>query len=330
MQNARIFVLGSLLFVLTLGCAEIAAGADSSQLFQFKFDLRQPLVYSVENKTQQMTDNHAGQRSQLTRSTVETRFKVKLTAVNRNQDGTTTVHFEPFDFEQESQVNGAGGQIDTTTRGLTILSKQNGIVLVDTEKGIGQAQSQNMKQAIYPQLLTGYFVFEPTGYIKCFQGELPFVDKWQTSLKYYTNFFNIVFPTNAIAVHEGWTNYYSLKTAGPVVFNGDGIVQPWYYFRELDQTNGKEAVACFTLYESDNCKDLGGYLDQLGQQTIIDVPEHTGSMNIAFKFDQKRGCLISTKESFRTHDDTTMMIQGNPAESHSESQMDVSITLVSP
>jgi hypothetical protein len=330
MPKTFILSLASLWFAVAAVHAAITTDANDGLLFQFKFATNKPLIYAVENKTRQMNDSQVGQRSSLTRTTVDTRYKIRLTAVGTSQGGTTAVYFEPFDFEQDTHIVGPAGQMDATTRGLTILTKQNGVVMVDTEKGLGLSQSQNMKQAIYPHLLTGYMDFEPNGHIKNFEGDLPFIDTWQNNLKYNMNLFYVVFPTNTIAVHDTWTNYYSIKTVGPVVFNGDGIVQQWSYVRELDQTTTNGPVACFSLYESDDFKDLGGYLDQLGQQTVIDIPKHTESMNAMFQFDQKRGHLISMKKSDSLHEDGNMVVQGNAAESHTESETEISITLISP
>lgn len=319
-------------FWLALAAAqcETMTNTPLGPIFQFKFDPNKPLIYSLDFKTRVVNDVSAGQRTSLTSSSSDTRYKIRLTASGTNQDGTTAVYYEPFDFEQDLQSVGPGGQMDTSVRGLTIISKQNGVVVVDSEKNIGVSQSQNLKPAVYTHLLTGYFDFEPTGRIKKLEGNLPFVDVWQNNLKFSTNIFYIEFPTNSIAVHDSWTNYFKLKTANGVTFNGEGVVQPWVYNRESDQMTTAGQISSFSFSVSDSYKDISGYVDQYGQQTSVAVPRHTDNENAIFQFDQKLGCLVSMKKSDRSHDDMSMIVQGNPSEGHIDTTTDISITLLSP
>jgi hypothetical protein len=310
--------------------AAMTTDSNNGQLFQFKFDSKNPLIYAIVLRTRGMNDSHSGQRSSLSSNSSEIRYKIRLTAAGTNSDGTTAVYYEPFDFEEDLRSTGQRGELNTSVRGLAIVEKQDGVVIIDTEKGIGLSQSQSMKQSVYPNLLCGYFDFEPTGRIKKFEGDLPFVDTWQNTLKTTMNFFNIDFPTNAIALHDAWTNDYNLKTSGGVVFHDEGIVQPWNYTRELDGTATNSPIASFSLYESDNAKDMECYLDQPGQQTSVDLAEHASSINATFQFDQKLGRLISMKKSDRGHDDINMVVQGNPVDGHLQNEADFSMTLISP
>jgi hypothetical protein len=325
-----ILIAGLISLVFANVQAENATNASFSQVFQFKFELNKPLIYAVDFKTRTVKDNRIAERSSLTRNSVDTRYKIKLTATATHPDGTTVVCYQPFDYEQDVQSVGPTGQMDITTRGLDIISKQNGILMIDTKKGIGTSQAMSVKQSVYPHLLSGYFDFDSAGHIKNFEGDLPFIDTWQNILKPNVNIFYIVFPTNAIAVHDSWTNNCLIKSVSGVVFNGDGIVQPWVYTREVDQTTTNGQVACFSLYESDTGKDIGGYVDQPGQQTSVTISEHTESSNANFQFDQKSGRLISMKETDKIHDDFNMLAQGNPAEGHFDNDNEVSITLISP
>ena len=329
MQKITAAALCSLWFVVAAMAGE-ATNSGAGQIFQFKFVPNKPLIYAISVKTQTMNDNRGAGRSSLNRNTVESRYKIKLTAKDTNQDGTTTVCYEPFDFEQDIQFVGAGGETDTSIRGLDIVSRQNGILVMDTTKSIGTAQAQNMKQQIFPRLLSGYFDFAPAGQIKKFGGDLPFVDTWQGSLKFNMNIFYIVFPTNIVAVRDSWTNSYASKSAGGMVFSGDGIVQPWVYTREADQTTTNGVFACFNLCESDINKNMNGYFDQLGQQTSVAVPEHSDRMAGSFQFDPNSGYLVSAKKTDKTHDDFNVSVQGSPVEGHIDSDIEILINLISP
>ncbi len=329
---SKIFLLAVNLAWLGMVTAGAAGTNDNNdgQLFQFKFDANKPLIYGVDIKVRQVTDSDIGQRTSLTRTTTDTRYKMRLTAAGTNRDGTVVVYYEPFDYEQDSQTTAPSGQIDMTTRGLKIISKHNGIAMIDTEKGIGFSQAQTAKQAVYPHLLTGYMDFEPSGNIKSYEGDLAFIDTWQTMLKDMTNLFYIAFPTNALAVNDSWTNYYGFKTIGPIAFSGDGITQAWDYVRGPDQATTNGPIASFTVYMSSNYKDLDAYLDQFGQQTAMNIPQYTESINSTYQFDQKRGYLVSETQSENLHQDMSMMVQGNAGTSHGDTERNVSIVLLSP
>jgi hypothetical protein len=318
-------------FASTNAHSETATNSSAGQFFKFKFKLNQPLIYAVQVKSRTISDNSAGSRSQLTRNSSELRYKIKLTAVSTNQDGTTTVYFEPSDFEQDTETVGASGRITTYYRGLDIVGRQNDIVMVDTTKGVGMSQAKNLKLGIYPFLLSGYFDFNPAGIITKLDGDLPFMDHWKENLKFSTGIFQITFPTNIISVRDSWTNYITLKNVAGVVFNGDGIVQTNVFTRELDSTtttNG--STASFSLYESDIDRDIGGYVEQSGQQTSIVIPERTESAHATFHFDQKLGRLIDMKKTVKMTGSVSMMIQGNAATGHDDNEVESSMQLVSP
>ena len=143
-------------------------------------------------------------------------------------------------------------------------------------------------------------------------------------------FFYMVFPTNPIAIHDSWTNNLILKNSGGIVYSGEGIVQPWVFTRELDRTTTNGQIACFSLYGSDNYKDVGGYLDQPGQQTSVIIPEYTESMNATFQFDRKLGSLIIMTKSYKSHTKMSMMVQGNLSENQTDNDSEISIIRVSP
>ena len=310
--------------------SETATNSSTGQLFKFKFKLNQPLIYAVQFKSRTVSDNSAGNRSQLTRNSSELRYKIKLTAVSTNQDGTTTVYYEPYDYEQDAEIVGASGRINTYYRGLDVVSRQNDIVMVDTTKGVGMSQAKNLKLGIYPFLLSGYFDFNPAGCVTRLDGDLPFMDHWKENLKFSAGVFQITFPTNIISVRDSWTNYIILKNVAGVVFNGNGIVQSNVFTRELDSVATNSSTATFSLYESDIDHNVGGYIEQSGQQTSIVIHERTENANATFHFDQKLGRLIDMKKTEKVTGSVSMMIQGNAATGHNDNEVESSMQLVSP
>ena len=325
-----ILALGSLWFASANVHSEVATNSNAGQLFKFKFELNKPLIYAVEIKTRTMSDESVGSRSLLTRNSSESRYKIRLTAVSTNQNGTTTIYYEPFDYQQDIDNVGASGRITTSYRGLDVVSKQNDIAMVDTTKGIGMSQAKSLKLGIYPCLLSGYMDLNPAGAVTKLDGDLPFIDQWQENFRFIPGFFHFAFPTNAISIRDSWTNYVAFKSTSGVIFNGDGIIQTNVFTRELDSTTNNNPAACFTLYESDIRQNMGGYFELSGQRTSVNVPQRTQNANATFHFDQKLGRLIDVHKSDKMTDSVSMMYQGNPATSHHDSDVEISMQLISP
>jgi len=312
-----------------------AADPGAAQVFKFKFATDKPLVYAVKVANRQMNDTTIGTRNSLTRNTVETRYKFKLTRVaGANTNGTMSVYFHPFDFEQDIDNVTQQGHGVVTIRGLNIVFKQDDIVVVDTGRDIGFTQAKNFKQTAYPYLLSGYLDFDATGRIKTLGGDPPFIDTWTENLKSLVGLFHITFPTNAIAVQDTWTNIMILKSSGGTVFNGDGISRPFVFEREPDSLaaggGSTEPVVCFKCYESCNVTDIGGYFEQFGQRTSIAIPESSESAEATFHFDPKLGCVTDVKITGKSQSTTKAMVQNSSNTAHMNMDSEISITLVTP
>lgn len=322
-------LLSSLLCLVAANVySEAATNSDAGQIFKFKFELNKPLVYAVEHKARTVGDVSANNHSSLTRNSTDFRYKIRLTGINTNSDGTTTVFYQPFDFEQDSENVGSAGQIDTTVRGLNLVTKQNGIVTIDTGNGIGMSQAMNAKLPIYPMLLSGYFNFDDTGYARSLDGDLPFIDQWQDNLKYIVGYFHIVFSTNAIPIHGSWTNYLVLKSMAGLFVNG-GIILTNVFVRDLDCGTNSCNVS-FTYYESNNLSNLNGYVEQQGQRNSVLIPESDESKNATFCFDPKLGQLISMKESEKMENSMNAANGGATIMGHNNTEIENSLTLISP
>lgn len=317
---------GSVCFISANVQAEVVANSDTGQIFKFKFELNKPVTYAIQNKSWTVHDSSSATRSSLIRDSADIRYKIRLTAISTNQDGTTVVFYERFELEQSFENVGPAGKGTVVTHGLDIISKQNDIVTLDTAKEIGISQARNLKLAVYPSLLSGYFNVDALGQIKSIEGDLPFIDYWQERLKYAIGFYSIVFPTNSISVHDSWTNSIVLRIVAGVVLNGNGIFQRNVFSRELDsQTN-----VSFTLYESGGFQNLSGYVEQSGQRTSVAIPDHSDNMSATFIFDPKLGRLISMKKTQKIEDSTSMMNQGVVSTGHDTAEFESSMTLVSP
>jgi len=81
-----------------------AADTGAAQLLQFKFELNHPVVLSAESTTQTKTERsvqlETGTKSAATTNAMVNRYKLRLTPVKKSADGVWTLHYEPFDFEE--------------------------------------------------------------------------------------------------------------------------------------------------------------------------------------------------------------------------------------
>jgi hypothetical protein len=328
--KTTILTLGILWIVSTNVHSEPTTNLNNDQVFKFKFGLDKPLVYDVDFKSRAVNDMTIGSRNSLTRKNFEIHYKIRLTATGTNQDGTTTVLVEPFDFAEDVETVNGLSRLTTSVRGIDILSKNNDLIVVDTKNGVGKAQAQNLKFPVYPYLLSGYFYVDTLGNIKSLSGDLPFTDFWQFKLKGTVGFFSIVFPTNSISVRDSWTNSFFIKDSGGTIYAGDGIIQPYIFVRELDTDVNNVSVTRFSLYESDDCKNLGATIEQPGQQMSVVYPERNESINGTFHFDQKLGRLIDMKKTAKMQDSVNFIFQGNSANGNDDFEENTSMQLITP
>jgi hypothetical protein len=134
-------------FAIKIGIGLLAFCVSSSadQAFSFNFEPNHPLVYSVESKNKTILDRsgevQGRSMNSLTKMTVEERYKIRLTPLKKNGDGTWTVRYETFDFNQDKDVFGSNGNLLTSLHGLEIKGTQNGIVVIDSPEQLPVVQS---------------------------------------------------------------------------------------------------------------------------------------------------------------------------------------------
>jgi hypothetical protein len=321
-----ILTLSALWLALANARCETTTNSNGGQFFKFKFELNKPMIYAIARKSRAVSDVSGSGRNSLTRNSSETRFKIRLTAINTNSDGTTTVFYEPFDFEQDGESVGAAGQINTTTRGLNIVVKQNGIVTIDTARSVGMAQAKNAKYPVYPMLLSGYLNIDDTGYVKSLDGDLPFIDQWQENLKYSIGFFGIVFSTNIISSQDSWTNYLTLKNFGAFYLDRT-LIQTNIFARGIDSATN---TVSFSLFQSGNGENFTGYIEQMGQRTSAAMPNCLMSKSATFLFNRQLGRIISVKQNEKMDNTTSIISQAGSATGHDNVELESSMTLVTP
>jgi len=271
--------------LLTIGvCAR--AAADDSRLFAFKFQTNQPLVYAVSLKFRTVTENNVGGKTTMLSNTRDIRYRARLTEYRMNPDGTTLVHFKPYHLAEDLDNTGQGHSV-AQIRDLKIKSLQNGIVTIDTENNVGMGQANSIRINVYPNLLSGYFNFAPSGRTLTFEGDLPFVDYWTGMLKGRLGFFYLYFPDHPVGIHETWTETILNSSSGGVTLDNP-LTFTNTFTREPDLTTNGNPVATFDMTGGDHLQNISGYSEQNGQKSSLNISQMDRNTFGTYQFDQKR------------------------------------------
>lgn len=306
--------------------------------FTFKFG-KEPLVYSIRVKTYTKTSvsrgssystgaPYANSAQSAVTSTLDTRYKIRLSGMGQTKDGSMTVRYEPLDYEADSDSTGAAGHFVTTVRGLSVKSTQNGIEIVDTEKEMGMEQAKPYKNAAVPLLLSGSMEMNGIGEIKDIHGDLPFVDFWHRRLKTDLGLFSLQFPGHAVTNGETLQFVIPLESPGPIKIDGG----PLYYTNFLtfaEIAPGNDASLATFQYSAPMFRhDLSGYMEQQGQSTRVDLDEIDVRGSGSLHFDKTRGVLVDediTKSASLT---ITGLIQGRAITSHIDMRTQTDVDLL--
>jgi len=312
------------------GLCRPALAGDSDPVFQFEFAQNHSLVYGVVVTEKNMTDiNGVVQgrtQSSITRTTSESHCKVRLTPRKKNPDGTWLVRYEPFDYTVTlDSYSPKGHTITSLYNGLEVKGTQNGIVTIDTIKDIGMQQAIPFKQTLYPQMLSGFMNLTSTGKVAGLGGDLPFVDFWTSQLKLRSGLFGLLFNGEPVAPGASWDETLALKNSQGLKFGDGGLVETNTYSR-----SGKSDADTATIYLTAalDCKNIPASMDQLGQNTAINISEMSSQRNGTFEFDYGAGKLIdaSSTMSFRCSMDT--LVQGSSMNVTVDVDNDTKITLL--
>jgi hypothetical protein len=305
---------------LVLGClvqtSLVVRAADNggSGPLQFKFELNHPVVFAAVSTTRTTTDRtvqlETGAKTAVSTNLVEMRYKLRLTPIRQLADGAWTLHYEPFDFEEDLDTTANGGHVVTSIRGLDIKSTQNGIVVVDTLKGLGLTQAKAYKQAVYTRLLNGYFDFQPNGVIAKVSGDLPFEDLWTESTKYQVGFFDIVFSADPVPEGGSWNKVLALKDLEGIRLSEPGIMETNTFVRQNDAAATNHLVTVTVSMEV-NPKNLQGNMDAMGQYTALNISEYQHQKSGKFLFDAEAGCLRKGDETETAKLMLDMLVQGH-------------------
>ena len=297
-----------------IGAPAWAADAGASGPLQFKFELNKPIVYSAVSTTRTVTDRtvqmETGAKSVGTTNAGEFRFKLRLTPIRKSAEGVWTLHYEPFDFQEDVETFANGGHFTTAIKGLEVKSTQNGITVVDTAKGVGLAQAKPLKQGTYVRMLSGNFEFEPSGLVSKVDGDLPFIDYWSENIKNQMGLFDISFASEPVPAGGTWTKNLVVKDLEGIKLGESGLVETNTYVRQ-DGTGTANHLIPITVSMTISPKNIFGSMDNMGQNTTLNISEFTHQKTGKFLFDSEAGCLNSGDEEEARRLVIDMLSQGH-------------------
>jgi hypothetical protein len=302
----------SIALVMPAVCPRARAG-DADPVLKFDFVKNHPLVYAVDSTEKNMTDINGivqgRTQSSITRTTSESHCKIRLTPEKKNADGSWHVRYEPLDFTVSVDAYSPRGHaITSLCNGLEVKGTQNGIVTIDTTKEIGIQQAQGFKQTLYPQLLSGYLDIAPSGKVVSLGGDLPFVDFWTSQLKMHFGFFDLLLSDQPVAPGGTWDETLSLKNSQGLKFGDEGLVETNTFSRA-----GKDDGGTTTLFASVSLdqKDVPASMDQLGENTALNISEMSIHKNDTFGFDVNAGKLINSSDTSSFRCTLDALVQGS-------------------
>lgn len=276
------------------------ADSEGAQQFTFKFPTGRSLSYAMSMQTEVSMDVDASGQKMSMNMTVGFRWQLKLTAAvtstisGINQDGVTRVKLEPTAIEGDWNLQGPGGVVLLKLRGPHLTGTQNGNQIIDTANNIGVEQAEQFKSEIAPLYMSGEMDITPQGRISHNYGTDTFVQFWNKSLESDNNFFGVVFPNEALPVHGTWNETQHIRELGQVKLDGDGLKCLVTYTRKPDLLVQNQKVQVFTLSAPLKAQNLGGYMQQGGQQLRVNITNMERNTKGLVRYHARHGMLLDS------------------------------------
>jgi len=338
MERLKISLLISLFPLLVLASRADEKSAASGETFGFAFG-KEPLVYSVRQRVETKTSlygppsystgtPYANSRpTSGTKTIADIRYKYRLTGLG-NWKGLAIVRYEPFEYEANFDATGAAGHFLTTMHGLSVKSTQNGIVIIDTDKEIGAAQSKAYKNDAIPLLLSGLLNMNDLGQIKGTRGDLPFMDVWQQMEKTQIGLFGFQLPGHPVTNGETWEVIVPMKGAGSIKFDGETLNHTNYFSLVEDAADNDPSVATFKMSAPMHCRDLSASMEERGQNTHADLSDFEIRAFGMIHFDKKRHVFLDADINKTASISMTTLVQGRAVSASTEVNTETEINLL--
>ena len=273
--------------------AQRLMGLPDNQKFSFIFDYSGSRSYEViSNMKIEMNMQVAGESATIEMN-VELSYTVTLTPAGRVKEGVSTLHLEPSDIGGVWDISVPGAQTLVHLYGSSISGTQNGVLFIDTEKGIGLSQAREFTDELAGLYMSGEVDMDSAGRTIEIRGERKFFEFWKESNESQIGFFGIIFPPDSVAEGKTWTESISMKKMGDVVLNGE-LESDVTFTREPDTETGGRRLSVFSVSGPFSKKNVTGFMSQAGQRVTLDILALDRSYSGTFLFDRTNGNLIDS------------------------------------
>ena len=168
--------ISSALFLGLALCTSLALAEGDK--FEFKYNKGKPLTYDFTFKISMATSNQILGQVESSRMAFTMTYRAEMTPVGDPVKGVTTLHYEPSKIGGHWDVDSAGAKVEMTLKDKHMKGFVNGEPFIDTEKGMGIEEAEDIKKEIEALYLSGKIALDGEGRVKKFDGNQEFIDFW--------------------------------------------------------------------------------------------------------------------------------------------------------
>jgi len=286
MKKILILAIGLLICCQAICCQVVLAAPQATQ-FTFKFYPNQPLNYNCKiNMKAEMNLEVAGQKIPMKTDMIMS-LNIRLLPEADAIGKYTVVKMETSNIQVDYDIKAGGSHIIMKLRGSEVYATQDGQVFIDTQRNIGLADAQSIKDEVAAIYLSGKFEIDPQGRIGQILGDMPFVEFW-SDINQYGGLLGITFPEKEIAVGDQWQESFKMTKMAEVLLKEPGLESVVTFTRKPDVIVGGKDLSVFSISAPIHQKNLAGYLDQAGQRIELRIPSITRTATGTVHFDKDR------------------------------------------
>lgn len=263
----------------------------SGQRFQFRYEVGRPFRYAIGMRVRLDMHTKAGAEDQNMKMLLDTRYTVSLTPRSEPKQGITPVRIEPSGIEGDWDVHSPGGHLVVTLRGGEIRGTHNGLIVMDTAKGVGREQAQELKKELLLLTKSGMADLDTRGNVKQFRGDPDFVRFWNEMLENQTGLFGVIFPVKAVAVGDSWMEAVTVRKMGEMRLEGEGIRVDAVFTRQPDETVQDRRLAVFRCSAPLKHREIAGSMAWAGRKISVKLLELDQQATGVMKYDFARGLI---------------------------------------
>lgn len=281
--------------LLGLSCAVLQAQHPpeevSGQKFQFRYEVGRPIRYAMGVKVRLDMNTKADAEDQNTRMVFDMRYTIALTPLSESKQGITPVRIEPSGIEGDWDIHSPSGHLVISLRGGEIKGTHNGFIIMDTAKGIGSEQAQELKKELLLLRRSGQADLDSQGNVKQFRGDPDFVRFWNEMLEHQMGLFGVIFPNRAVAVGDSWKEAVTVRKMGEIRLEGEGMRVEAVFTRMPDETAQGRRLAGFRVSAPLKHRGIAGSMSRAGRKISVKLLELDQQATGLMRYDFERGLI---------------------------------------